>query len=99
MASHKQTHSVTWPVTSRPIPVHTEEKFKDTHLGTLEPLSELSGLPLLLQVSAPQSSSEATALACSETFCLGQKPFGDRGLYTALSLANRGPLISFLYEF
>lgn len=99
MASHKQIHSVTWPVTSRPIPVHTEEKFKDTHLGTLEPLSELSGLPLLLQVSAPHVKTEATALPCSETFCLGQKPFGHRGLYTVLSLANRGPLISFLYEF
>lgn len=70
-----------WPVTSSPIPLHTEEKFKDTHLGTLEPLSELSGLPLLLQVSAHHVKIQATVLPSSETFCLDQKPFGDRGFY------------------
>lgn len=76
-----------WPVTSNPIPLHTEEeKFKDIHLGALESSSELSGRPLLL-VSAPHVKIQATFLPSSESFCLGQKPFGDRGFCTALSLA------------
>lgn len=86
-----------WPVMSSPIPLHTEEeKFKDTPLGALESLSELPGQPLL-QVSAIHVKIQATFLPSSESFCLGQKSFGDRGFYTVLSLENHGPLISFFY--